>query len=61
MKTSDMQEDRLKAHYIEQLHKLKYYDTEEKSLFQLTSILSRIRSIERFNQINHDSSESKWF
>jgi len=57
MKVADTKEDRLHAHYVEQLNKLEYYDTEGKSLYQLTSILAR----ERFNRINHDSPDSAWF
>lgn len=57
MKAADLKEDHLRAHHVEQLNKLGYYDTEGKSLYQLTSILAR----ERFNQVNHDSSESVWF
>lgn len=57
MKMADLKEDHLIAHHIEQLNKLDYFDTEGKSLYQLTSILATIR----FNQINHDSSESVWF
>lgn len=57
MKASDLKEDMLRAQYIEQLNKLDYYDTEGKSLYQLTNILTRLR----FNQINHDSAENAWF
>lgn len=61
MKAAELKEDRLRVHYIKQLNKLGFYDTEGKSLFQLTSTLSRIRRIEQFHEINRDSAENVWF
>lgn len=61
MKVADTKEDRLIAHTAAQLHKLGYYDTTGKTLYQLTSTLARVRRIREFEQINHDSSENVWF
>lgn len=57
MKVADTKEDRLIAHHVEQLNKLGYFDTEGKSLYQLTSILK----VKEFEQINHDSPKNAWF
>jgi demethoxyubiquinone hydroxylase (CLK1/Coq7/Cat5 family) len=57
MKVADTKEDRLRAHYIEQLNKLGYHDTNGKTLHQLNSILATLR----FNRINHDSAANVWF
>lgn len=57
MKVADTKEERLHAHYIEQLNKLDYFDTDGKTLYQLTNILTRLR----FERINHDSADNVWF
>lgn len=61
MKVSSMAEDRLKAQYAEQLHKLGFTDTYGMTLYQLASRLGRERRVKESKQINHDSPDSAWF
>lgn len=61
MKVADTIEDRLKAQYTEQLHKLGCFDTRGMTLYQLASRLARERRIRGSEDINHDSSENVWF
>lgn len=61
MKIVELKDRYVHAHYIEQLNKLNYLDTEGKTPTQLRSILTKLRAIEQFKQINHDSSENVWF
>lgn len=61
MKAAELKEDRLRAHCASQLHKLEYYDTGHKSLYQLTSTLARVRRIREFEKINHDNPANEWF
>lgn len=61
MKVANLKEDRLIAHTAAQLHKLEYYDTTGKTLYQLTSTLARVRRIRAFEEIDHNNPANEWF
>lgn len=44
MKAAELKEQHVKAHYIEQLKNFEYFDTDGKTLLQLTGILTRLRA-----------------
>lgn len=61
MKVADTKEDRLIAHTAAQLHKLEYYETNGKTLYQLTSTLARVKRIRAFEEIDHNNPANVWF
>lgn len=61
MKAHDLKEDRLRAHYIEQLEKLGYKGVKDQSIDNLTSLLSQARQINKFKEIDRDSAANAWF
>lgn len=57
MKSHDFNEQRMMAHYVQQLNELGFYDTEDMGYLELKQKLA----IERMKQIDYDSPSEQYF